>query len=145
MPDQEQAKVTLSDVPVDKPCPIAVGGGFVKSQSTNVAINLGKTISVRNIKRFPLRFDSNSKEFDYGIESDFRNACWIGKVLIVVVGEKGKRRVSWDYNRGGFLRRLLQARLVDFRVTGRVEVGSKSYVSLIQWRDDNVYKVDEWF
>ena len=43
------------------------------------------------------------------------------------------------------LRTLLQAGLVDFGVTGGVEVGSKSYVSLIQGMDDNVYKADEWF
>ena len=46
---------------------------------------------------------------------------------------------------GNLLRRLLQAGLVDFGVTGGVEVGSKSYVSLIQGMDDNVYKADEWF
>ena len=61
MPNQEFAKVTVNGVPVDKPCPIAVGGGFVKSQSTNAGINLGKTIPVGNIKRFSLRFDSNQK------------------------------------------------------------------------------------
>lgn len=51
VPDQEHAKVTMNSVPVDKPCRIVVGGGFVKS-STNAGINLGNTILVGNIKKF---------------------------------------------------------------------------------------------
>ena len=51
--------------------------------------------------RLPLRFNSNSKESDYGMLSELRNRCWTGKGLIVETGEKGKRRVSWDYNKGG--------------------------------------------
>lgn len=77
--DPEHAKVAMNGVPVDKPCLIVAGGGFVKSRSINASINLGKTIPAGNIKRFPSRFDSNSKKSDYGIGSDFRNACWTGK------------------------------------------------------------------
>nr|POE88806.1 hypothetical protein CFP56_25252 [Quercus suber] len=32
---------------------------------------------------------------------ELRNTCWTGKGLITEVDEKGKRRVSWDYIRGG--------------------------------------------
>ena len=35
------------------------------------------------------------------IGSDLRTAYWAGKGLTVEIDEKGKRRVSWDYNKGG--------------------------------------------
>lgn len=48
VPDLEQARVAVSGVLMDKPCPIAAGGGLVKSWSVNVAINLGETLLVGN-------------------------------------------------------------------------------------------------
>ena len=69
--------------------------------SINGDITIGEKISAGNKLSLPLRFNSNSKEFDYGMLSELRNTCWTGKGLIVEVGEKGKRRVSWDYNKGG--------------------------------------------
>ena len=101
MPKSDPAKVVMSGKLVAKIFLIAVGGGSVKSRSINVDINLGETIPVGNKKRFPLRFNSNSNNSDYGMGSDFRNSCWTGKGLIMEVGEKGKRRVSWDFNKGG--------------------------------------------
>ena len=74
---------------------------FVIPRSINGDINLGEKISAGNKLRLLLRFNSNSKESDYGMLSELRNTCWTGKCLIVEVGEKGKRRVSWDYNKGG--------------------------------------------
>ena len=60
IPDLEQAKVAVSGVPMDKPCPIVAGGGSMKSRSINVDINLGETLLVGNKERSPLRFNSNS-------------------------------------------------------------------------------------
>ena len=99
--DPEHAKTVLSSRPVATPCLLAASGGAVKPWSINVDINLGEKIPVGNKLRFPLRFNSNSKESNYGIVSVLRNACWTGKGLTVEVGETGKRRVSWDYNKGG--------------------------------------------
>ena len=99
--DPEHAKTVLSSRPVATPCLLAASGGAVKPWSINVDINLGEKIPVGNKLRFPLRFNSNSKEPNYGIGSVLRNACWTGKGLTMEVGEKGKRRVSWDYNKGG--------------------------------------------
>ena len=99
--DPEHAKMVLSSRLVATPCPLAAGGGAVKPQSINVDINLGEKIPVGNKLRFPLSFNSNSKESNYGIGSVLTNSCWTGKGLTVEVGEKGKRRVSWDYKKGG--------------------------------------------
>lgn len=100
MPKLEPAKVVMSGKPVAKIFPTAVGGGSVKSRSINVDINLGETTPVGNKKRFPLRFNLNSINSDYGMGSDFRNSYWTGKGLTLDVGENGKRRVSWDFNKG---------------------------------------------
>ena len=88
MPKSEPAKVVMSGKLVAKIFLIAVGGGSVKSRSINVDINLGEAIPVGNKKRFPIRFNSNSNNSDYGMGSDFRNSCWTGKGLIMEVGEK---------------------------------------------------------
>ena len=101
VPDPEHAKKVVSGRPVVNSCPLAAGGGAVKPRSINGDINLGEKIPAGNKLRFPLQFNSNSKEAVYGIGSDLRNACWTGKGLTMVIDEKGKRRVSWDYNRGG--------------------------------------------
>ena len=79
VPDPKHVMVVLSGILVNKPCSIAIGRGSVGYQSINVDINLGETMPVGNKKRFPLRFNLNSKESDYGIGSDFRNACWTRK------------------------------------------------------------------
>ena len=91
----------VSGRPVVNSFPLAAGGGAVKPRSINGDINLGEKIPAGNKLRFPLQFNSNSKEAVYGIGSDLRNACWTGKGLTMEINEKGKRRVSWDYNRGG--------------------------------------------
>ena len=101
VPDLDHAKMGLSSKPVANPCPLTAGEGVVIPRSINGDINIGEKISARNKLRLPLRFNSNSKESDYGMLSELRNTCWTGKGLIVEMGEKGKRRVSWDYNKGG--------------------------------------------
>ena len=100
-PVLDHAKMVLSSIPMANPCPLAGDGGVVISRSINGDINIGEKFSAGNKLRLPLRFNSNSKESDYGMLSELRNTCWTGKGLIIKVGEKGKRRVSWDYNRGG--------------------------------------------
>ena len=100
VPDLEHAKKVVSGRPVVNSCLLAFGGGAVKPRSINKDINLGEKILAGNKLRFPLRFNSNSKEAVYVIGSDLRTACWTGKGLTMEIDEKGKRRVSWDYNRG---------------------------------------------
>ena len=73
--DPKHAKMMLSSRPVANPCPLVAGGGVVKPWSINVDINLGEKFSVGNKLRPSLRFNSNSKESDYGMVSDLRNIC----------------------------------------------------------------------
>lgn len=63
--------------------------------------NFGEINPVGNKKKFPLRCRSNSNEFVYGKERDLRHSCWTGKGLTVEVHGEEKRRVAWDYNKGG--------------------------------------------
>ena len=66
--------MVLSEIPADKPCPMALGGGDVGSWCINVDFNLGEINPVGNKKRFPLRFSSNSNESAYGKERDLRKS-----------------------------------------------------------------------
>ena len=64
--DPEHAKKVVSGRLVVNSCPLAAGGGAVKPWSINGDINLGEKIPAGNKLRFPLRFNSNSKEAVYG-------------------------------------------------------------------------------
>ena len=100
VPNPEHAKNVVSGRLVVNSYLLAAGGGAMKPWSINGDINLGEKIPTGNKLRFPLWFNSNSKEAVYGSGSDLRTACWTGKGLTVEIDEKGKRRVSWDYNKG---------------------------------------------
>ena len=62
VPDPEHAKKVVSGRLVVNSCPLAAGGGAVKPWSINGDINLGEKILAGNKLRFPLWFNSNSKE-----------------------------------------------------------------------------------
>ena len=63
--------------------------------------DLGEQNQVENRKRIPASFSLNSKASENGKRSDLRRSCWTGCGLIVEVDVKGRRRVSWDRNKGG--------------------------------------------
>lgn len=64
-------------------------GGFNGKNNIEAKIPEGNSI------RFPLKFNSNSKNPDFGKVRDIRRSRWLGR-LIVAVNENGQRRVSWD-------------------------------------------------
>lgn len=61
------------------------GGGINGKNNIEVKILEGNNL------RFPLKFNSNSKTFDFGKVRDIRKSCWLGKGLVVDVNEDGKR------------------------------------------------------
>ena len=67
------------------------GGGGINGKN-----NIEAKISEGNNIRFPLKFNSNSKNPDFGKVCDIRRSRWLGRGLIVAVNKNGKRRVSWD-------------------------------------------------
>ena len=75
VPDLDHAKMVLSSKSVANPCPLVAGEGVVIPWSINGDINIGEKISAGNKLRLPLRFNSNSKESDYGMVGDLRNIC----------------------------------------------------------------------
>jgi len=93
--------MVLSEIPAGKPRPMALGGGDVGSRCVNVDFKLGEINPGGYKMRFLLRFIPNSNESVYGKERDLRNSCWTGKGLTVEVNGEGKRRVTWDCNKGG--------------------------------------------
>ena len=54
-----------------------------------------------NKKKFLLKFSSNSIEPIYGKERKLRNSYWTGEGLTVEVNGEGKRRATWNHNKGG--------------------------------------------
>ena len=54
-----------------------------------------------NKKNFLLKFSSNSIEPIYGKERKLRNSYWTGEGLTVEVNGEGKRRATWNHNKGG--------------------------------------------
>ena len=83
------------------PNTMVVEGRDRREQCINVDTKLGEQIPAENRKRIPVRFSLNSKSDENEKRSDIRRSCWIGSGLIVEVDVKGKRRVSWDGNKGG--------------------------------------------
>ena len=91
----------VGENPVDKPIKMVVGGGDKREQCSKVDTKLGEQPPAEKRKCTPVSFSLNSKSNDIGKRSDLRRSCWIGSGLIVQVDVKGRRRVSWDSNKGG--------------------------------------------
>ena len=69
-----------------------MGGLENVDRGINGKNNIKEKIPEGNNLRFPLKFNSNSKTFDFGKVHDIRKSRWLGKGLIVDVNEDGKRR-----------------------------------------------------
>ena len=91
----------VGEIPMGKPVKMVVGGGDRREQCSKVDTKLGKQLPVEKWKRIPVSFSLNSISNENGKRSDLRRSCWIGSGLIVQVDVKGRRRVSWDSNKGG--------------------------------------------
>ena len=68
-----------------------MGGVEGRDDGINGKNNIKVKILEGNNLRFPLKFNSNSKTFDFGKVHDIRKSRWLGKGLIVDVNEDGKR------------------------------------------------------
>ena len=75
-------QVVVFDKQTRKFVSITVGGVEGRDQYINGVINAEAKILLGNNFRFPLRFNSSSKNFAFGQECKCRNSSWLRKGLI---------------------------------------------------------------